>query len=203
MPIPRTAFTHLWIACAAAFLGAGCGGGQQTSESAWGTELPPAEGQALRETDTLDAPAPEPLDKKPEPKNALSVRSDLGLSPQASTTPCPCLRVAVGNPSDSSFQWFAGMPKSAPDTLAIAISASGIECPGGEADESKRRPSISAIDIDGNDLIIEVEELPLGAPQASGALLPPPGPGGSIYVRAREGRGIYARSASAARCKVR
>ncbi len=203
MNTPRSALIRVWIACIA-ISSAGCGGTQQTAENSWSEDLPKSDNQPLRETETLEAPTPEPLEKKPEQRNVVSVRSDLGLSPQAATAPCPCLRVAVGSPGEAIFQWFAGLPKTPPDTLAIAVTAAGVECPGGESDESKRRPSISAIDIDGNDVIVEVEELPLGAPQASGALIPAPGPGGSVYVRAREGRGVYARMATpAARCKVR
>lgn len=181
---------------------AGCGGTQHTAENTWSDEPPSSEDSTSPEAKTLDAPAvPEPLDKKTKPKQPVSVRSDMGLSPSAATTSCPCLRVAVGPPSDPVFQWFAGAPKTEPDALAIAVTAAGIDCPGGEPDENQRHPSISAIDIDGNDIIVEIEELPLGAPQAMGALLPPPGPGGSVYVRAREGRGVYARAGG--RCKVR
>ena len=42
-----------------------------------------------------------------------------------------------------------------------------------------------------------------GRPLASGAIIPKPGPKGSIYVRARKGNGVYANNPGVARCKVR
>jgi hypothetical protein len=113
--------------------------------------------------------------------------------------------VVVGSPSDATFQWQAGAPKVGAGALAIAVSSRGVDCPGGEPDETKRRPSISAVDVEGSDVVVEIEELPDGAPLASGALIPEPGPGGSIYVRGRDRSVVYARGSGGggARCKVR
>ena len=86
--------------------------------------------------------------------------------------------------------------------MAIALSARGVDCPGGLQDEEKRRPSISAVDQEGNDVIIEVEELPEGRPLATGAVIPKPAAGGAIYVKGRGGAVPYARPGAGGPCKV-
>jgi len=192
----------------AALAGAGCGGDQKmAAEANWSPEPPESE-RSLRETDALDGEeaGPQALNTKPAAARALvGVRPDLGLASGTGGATCACLAVVVGSPSDPVFQWQAGAPKTGADALAIAVSARGVACPGGDPDDTRRRPSISAVDVEGNDVVIEIEELPDGAPLASGALIPLPGPGGSVFVRGRDKSVVYARPSSGggARCKVR
>ncbi|WP_433930095.1 hypothetical protein AB3662_39875 [Sorangium cellulosum] len=142
----------------------------------------------------------------PQERGAASwvgVRHDLALASAASPKErCSCLAVEVAEARDPRFQWAAGAPETGADTLAVALSARGVSCPGGPADEERRRPSISAVDQEGNDIVIEVEELPPGRPLAMGAVIPRPAPGGAIYVKARSAAVPYARAAGGARCKV-
>ncbi|WP_437632448.1 hypothetical protein [Sorangium sp. So ce854] len=142
----------------------------------------------------------------PQERGAASwvgVRHDLALASAGERRErCSCLAVEVGEARDPRFQWAAGAPETGADTLAVALSARGVSCPGGPADEERRRPSISAVDQEGNDVIIEVEEVPPGRPLATGAVIPRPAPGGAIYVKARSAAVPYARAAGGARCKV-
>ncbi|KYF70531.1 hypothetical protein [Sorangium cellulosum] len=142
----------------------------------------------------------------PQERGAASwvgVRHDLALASAASRKErCNCLAVEVAEAGDPRFQWAAGAPETGADTLAVALSARGVSCPGGPADEERRRPSISAVDQEGNDIVIEVEELPPGRPIATGAVIPRPAAGGAIYVKARSAAVPYARAAGGARCKV-
>ena len=206
MPARALSAAALLIVFTSAAAAAGCGGDQKTAAEANWSPDPVESDRPLRETEALDGEeaGPQPLDAKPAATRALvGVRPDLGLAAGAGRATCPCLAVVVGSPSDATFQWQAGAPKTGADSLAVAVSARGIDCPGGEPDETKRRPSISAVDVEGSDVVIEVEELPDGAPLASGALIPLPGPGGSIYVRGRDRSVVYARGSGGARCKVR
>lgn len=133
----------------------------------------------------------------------VGVRHDLSLAPSPQRKErCSCLAVEVGEPRDPRFQWAAGAPEIGPDAIAIALSARGVPCPDGAPDEDKRRASISAVDQDGNDIIVEIEELPPGRPLATGAVIPRPAPGGAIYVRGRTPQVPYARAPGGARCKV-
>lgn len=185
-----------------------CGGNQQRGSDMSFT--PEAEQDAPAATSTEIADRDEEM-KKALPKGEttvelplLGVRPDLALSASApKTARCPCLSVEVGAASDPNFQWQAGPPQTTPGSLAIAISSRGVECPGGDPDDTKRRPSISAVDVEGNDVIVEIEELREGPPLASGALIPEPGAGGAVYVRARGKKLPYARTATSSRCKVR
>jgi hypothetical protein len=195
------------FAVTAALAAAGCGGDQKmAAEANWSAD-PDENERPLRETEALDEEGgPQPLDAKPAASRAMvGVRPDLGLASGTGGATCACLAVVVGSPGDAKFQWQAGAPKTGADALAIAVSARGVDCPGGDPDDTKRRPSISAVDVEGNDVVIEIEELPEGAPLASGALIPLPGPGGSVYVRGRDKSVVYARPSSGggARCKVR
>ena len=124
----------------------------------------------------------------------LGVMHDLSLAPGAPrTTVCRCLAVAHGAPSDGKFVWQAGAPPTDLDTIAIAIAADGAGCPSGAA---SARTSISAIERDGADIVVVVENLREGRPIMRGALAASPGPNGAIAVRTRHGAPYPAASGS-------
>ena len=115
-----------------------------------------------------------------------------------------CLAVEVGPATSPSFFWTGGNPPDiGSDAWAIAVSANGVDCLGGDPNGAKRRPSISAVDTENDDVLVEIEDLPEGRPLASGAIIPRPGPKGAVYVRPQNARVIYAKGAFAGRCKVR
>jgi hypothetical protein len=185
----------------------GCSGSHKAVEDEWSStsEAPEEKSRPIRETETLN---PTPLQPgsapdAPAASRLLGVRHDLMLSPSPHPARCACLAAEVGSPADPSFFWTGGAPDLGSNALAVAIGARGVDCPGGIPDETRRRPSISAVDQENNDIIIEVEDLPQGRPLASGAVIPPPGAGGSIYIRQRQAGQVYARGAPGGRCKVR
>ena len=94
------------------------------------------------------------------------------------TERCSCLAVEVGMPGDALFFWQGDQPRIGGDATVVAIGAQGVACAGGNPNEERRRPSISAIDLENADVVIEVEDLPDGRPLASGAIVPRPGAGG-------------------------
>ena len=107
----------------------------------------------------------------------------LSLAPGAPRTEvCRCLAVAYGAPSDGKFVWQAGTPATDHDTIAIAIAADGVSCASGAP---LGRASISAIEREGTDIVVVVENVGLGRPIMRGALTPSPGPNGAIVVRTR------------------
>jgi hypothetical protein len=161
---------------------------------------PETKTKRLRDTETLNAP-PETTDKGP--LAVLGVRHDLMLSPTPHEARCSCLSVEVGRPGDPSFFWSGGAPEVNPDALVLAIGARGIACAGGDPDDRRRRPSISAVEREGEDIFVEIEDLPEGRPLASGAVIPRPGPKGAIYVHPRRNTSVYARSPNSPRCRVR
>jgi LSD1 subclass zinc finger protein len=189
----------------------GCGGTHKAVEDEWSaaSEMPEEKSRPLHETETLNA-APHEASSIPgapgwggSASALLGVRHDLMLSKGAHPVRCACLSAEVGPAADPSFFWTGGAPGLGPNAVAFAIGARGIDCPGGDPDESRRRPSISAVDEENNDIIIEVEDLPEGRPLASGAIIPQPGAGRSIYIRQRRAGQVYAKGAPGGRCKVR
>jgi hypothetical protein len=185
----------------------GCGGANKAVEDEWSSrsEAPEEKSRPLRETETLN-PTPLPQDGAPTGASVsafLGVRHDLMLSNGAHPARCTCLAAEVGPAEDPSFFWSGGAPDLGPNALALAIGARGVDCPGGAPDDTQRRPSISAVDQENSDIIIEVEDLPQGRPLASGAVIPRPGAGGAIYIRQRRPGQVYARGAPGGRCKVR
>ncbi len=134
----------------------------------------------------------------------VGVRHDLILNPDKKQTPaCSCLAVEVGDPGEDRFTWRNGMPEINHYNWAIAVSAFGVECPGGAANPADRRPSIQAVDRVGSDVVVVIEELPPDRPIATGAIIRPPDHGGHVYVRPRYKTLPYAKTSTRELCRVR
>ena len=111
------------------------------------------------------------------------VRQDLTLAKSAKTTSsCPCLDIAVGRPRDARFRWAGQRPAIAREEEVVAIRTEGSTC---SSKSGERRPSIRAVDVDNGDVTVVIEELPFDRPQALGAIVARPRPGGTLYVRSR------------------
>lgn len=134
----------------------------------------------------------------------VGVRHDLALNPDKKhPAKCSCLAVEVGSPNDGKFVWRGARPDLNPANLAVAVSAFGVDCPGGAANPADRRPSIRAVDRVGRDLVIEIEELPPDRPIATGAIIHPMEMGGSVFVRPRTKGLPYAKIAGKELCRVK
>jgi hypothetical protein len=180
-----------------------CSATNKPVEADW-SDAPEEKSRPVRDSETLATPMPEEREPASAGSSApIGVRHDLMLSNRPHSARCACLAVEVGPATDPNFFWAGGAPPLGSDAVAFAIGARGVDCPGGSPDESRRRPSISAVDQENNDLIIEIEDLPEGRPLASGAIIPRPGAGGAIYVRPRAPGQVYARGQPGGRCKVR
>jgi hypothetical protein len=181
-----------------------CGGSKRLAADAAWTEEHEQTTRPLRETEALAMFGAQPQEAPETEKAMVGVRPDLMIAKDVERTEqCTCLAVEVGMPGSSKFSWQNGPPSILPDALAIAISAKGIACANGPA-EDQRRPSISAVDRANGDVIVEIEDLAPGRPLASGAIIPKPGPNGSVYVRPKSSKVPYGRDASGrALCKVR
>jgi hypothetical protein len=177
----------------------GCGASEKAADPHWSNE-PKEVNRPLRETEEMTAS--QPAASSASQAGLLGVRHDLMLADGAHTARCNCLAVEVGTAADPRFFWTAGAPTTGTGAVTIALGARGVPCAGGDAEE-RRRPSISAVDQIGDDVIIEVEDLPQGRPLASGAVIPAPGPRGGVYVKPRDGKVIYAKGAPGGRCQVR
>ena len=182
------------------FVPLACGGGQKWSaDMSWSSEQQESKGG--RVTRDLNPQAYTEVDAGV--LGWVGVRHDLLLSPAVPhEETCSCLAVAVGGVGDKRFAWQNGAPPNENDLMAVAVSTRGVKCAGGPTDESQRRPSISAVDRDGADVIIEIEELPASRPLATGAVFVKPGPTGGVYVRSRNNRLPYAHPVGDRLCRV-
>lgn len=192
----------------------GCGGAQHSSpsESGWSDDLGDPSTQPLDgyENPERQSYGPTPITAAPAtPPTELRVRHDLMMAKNAPhEANCSCLSIVVAQaPTDARLMWIDAPPKLEGDVAVVAMSNTGITCPGLAADATER-PSISGVERDGPDVVIVVENLPPGRPIASGAVIPKPGPGGSVYVKPRGPKVLYGRplpgaQTNAGRCKVR
>lgn len=190
----------------------GCGGPQHSSpsESGWSDDLADPSVQPLEGSENPErrTEAPSPITAAPTTQQTeRRVRHDLMM---AKTAPheanCSCLSITVAqSPTDPRLMWTDSPPKLEADVAVVVMSDKGIACPGLPADATER-PSISGVERDGQDVVIVVENLPQGRPIAAGAVIPKPGPGGSVYVKPKGPKVLYGRplpGAAAGRCKVR
>lgn len=193
-----------WVFAAAALLGAsalGCGGDQEwRSDMSWQGQDGP---MATAEPTSRDAHILPPSgDAQTTPLTWFGVRHDLTMATSAPRSAvCSCLAAEVGMPGKQAFVWDGSVPTIGSDALVVAVSARGVAC-AAVPDETKRRASISAVDRDGADVIVEIEELPEGRPLALGAIIPKPDPGGSVYVRGRSPKIPYAQAMQGQKCRV-
>jgi hypothetical protein len=129
------------------------------------------------------------------------VRLDLTLDKKTEpSTRCSCLDVMVGQARDKGFLWGPEVPTLSAEQMVIAMRTEGANCP---ADAATRRPSIRGIDRVGADVIVVVEDLPVGRPLALGAVTTMPGAGGSVYLRPADRRLPYGVAPGARElCKV-
>lgn len=133
----------------------------------------------------------------------VGVRHDLAIRADAPRrSDCSCLSVEVGKPGDSRFEWRGTHPDVNAKNLALAISANGVDCPGGKADPGARRPSIAGVTRSNGDVIVDIEEIPEDRPVATGAIILPPEPRGRIYLRPRNKKLPYARPDGSKLCRV-
>lgn len=190
-----------WILALLGLAIAGCGGEQNwTMDPSWQGEDRSRTFAAGDDQQTLvPAATPAPSDAQ----TWFGVRHDLSMSASAPRTPaCGCLAVEVGMPGKQAFQWDGEVPVIGADAVVVAVSARGVACQA-EADESKRRASISAVDRDGDDVLIEIEDLPEGRPLALGAIVPKPGAKGGLYIVPRNKNVRWVPQGAEKRCPVK
>lgn len=161
-----------------------------------GTEEHKADFDEPMDTRSLQGGGPE---QAPVPTALLGARQDLSYG--GSTTPrCTCLAVAVGQPTDASFQWAGTRPSIDSETqVVVALSSAGVTCDTGGAGAS-----YWGYEVVGEDVIVVVETAKPGRPIAQGAIIPRPMGSGRIYVRPLDKGVPYGKPQSGAgnRCQV-
>lgn len=91
-------------------------------------------------------------------------------------------------------KWDPGSVKSSIDPsrqLALALGSVGIDCP--SAPKDSEGASYQGYQVQGSDVIVLLEAARLGRPIAEGAIIPRPGEGGRLLVRAVDKKTPYGR----------
>lgn len=103
----------------------------------------------------------------------IGVTHKLALTPEASQQArCRCLAAAVGSPGDPAFQWRGEAPSVGDDAFVLGISSEGTPC---DWPKRGRGPSIMAVEEEGGNVIVTLEESRPGIPAARGAVVRRPG----------------------------
>lgn len=184
----------------------GCGGDQTwTMDPGWQGDDPNK--QQTSRADPYDSDtqtlAPAAASVVPDAQTWFGVRHDVSMKPGTPRqAACGCVAIESGMPGKQAFLWDGEVPSIGPDAIVVAVSVRGVDCPT-EPDESKRRASISGVQRDGDDVVIEIEELPEGRPLALGAIIPKPGPNGALYLSPRNKKVRYLPQGADKRCKVK
>jgi hypothetical protein len=111
----------------------------------------------------------------------LGARHDLNYAGPAEPI-CRCLAVSLQDrPTHASFQWQLATPRLEPTTQwVIAFTSNDVQCQ--DAPEGTLGASYQGYEVDGDDVVVHVEALGEGRPMTSGAVIPKPHPGGSVFV---------------------
>ena len=136
-----------------------------------------AEEPTQEPTEEASAPAPPPVVLNTA---YFGVARSLTLKPGDRQPVCACVNAVVAAADDPAFDWHGAAPAVGSDARVVAISSEGVQC-----DSQGRGPSIAAIDRSGNDVVVTLEEFKETRPLALGAIIPNPGAGGRVYLRAR------------------
>jgi hypothetical protein len=113
----------------------------------------------------------------------LGARHDLSYTgPQQAN--CKCLAVALyDQPSVAALEWELGAPHLDPMMQwIVALSSNQVACDAAPA--GTLGASYQGYVIEGNDVVVYVEALGDGRPMTSGAIIPRPLAGGSVWVEA-------------------
>lgn len=141
------------------------------------------------EPEPIEAPMQDPLPPPVLHTEYFGIARRLTLAPAQRQASCECVAAVVGPANDPNFDWHGERPDVGMDALVIAVSDEGIQC-----EHPGRGPSIAAVDRVGNDVVVVLEEFKDTRPIALGAIIPNPGPEGTIYLRSR-GHTPYGRPA--------
>ena len=131
----------------------------------------------------------------------LGARHDLNfVGPKQAT--CQCLAVALQDRANhEAFQWELEVPRLEPTTQwIIALSSSDVTC--SAPPEGTLGASYQGYSVDGNDVVVYVEALGEGRPMTTGAVIPRPQGGGSVFVESAGA--IYGKplAGKGKRCKI-
>jgi hypothetical protein len=109
----------------------------------------------------------------------FGARHDFTVKDASGAVSCQCVSVLLGPPSSGKLEWQGEMPRTKPETQLVVALIPGA-CP--DADKGRAGASYWGYRVQGNDVIVLLEEWKTTRPRTLGAIIPKPAPGGQVYV---------------------
>lgn len=151
-------------------------------------EPPPAESkQPLQEQPvTAEETARAQLAASPEPQVTfalLGARHDFSVRDASSALHCHCVGALLGPPSSGNLTWQGEMPRTKPEAQLMLALVPDANCAGASKDSGGA--SYWGYRIQGNDVVVLLEDWKEGRPRTLGAIIPKPPEGGQVYLAPR------------------
>lgn len=135
-----------------------------------------------------------PLSQQEQARNALveepassvdfalfGARHDFTVKDGSGAIACKCVAALLGPPSSGKLEWRGEMPKTRPETqLMLALVPDSGECAG--APKGAGGASYWGYRVEGNDVIVMLEDWKAARPRTLGAIVPKPPVGGQVYL---------------------
>jgi len=111
----------------------------------------------------------------------LGARHDFTVKDASGAVTCKCVAALLGPPSSGKLEWRGEMPRTKPETqLVVALVPDAGECAG--APKGGGGASYWGYRVEGNDVVVLLEDWKTSRPRTLGAVIPKPPPGGQVYL---------------------
>lgn len=111
----------------------------------------------------------------------FGARHDFMVKDASGAIACRCVSALLGPPSSGKLEWQAEMPKTKPEThLVVALVPGTGDCPG--APTGAGGASYWGYRLEGNDVVVLLEDWKPARPRPMGAIIPKPSPEGQVYL---------------------
>jgi hypothetical protein len=139
-------------------------------------DRPLSDQEAAHARSTLVEGEPEPADFA-----LFGARHDFTVKDPSGSIACKCVAALLGPPSSGKLEWRGEMPKTKPETqLVVALVPDSGEC--GGAPKGAGGASYWGYRVEGNDVIVLLEDWKSARPRTLGAIIPKPPAGGQVYL---------------------
>ncbi len=110
----------------------------------------------------------------------LGARHDFSVSDPSGAVSCRCVAALLGPPSSGKLKWQGEMPRTKPETQLVVALVPDADCPGAPA--SSGGASYWGYRIEGNDVVVLLEDWSRDRPRTLGAIIPKPPANGQVYL---------------------
>ena len=138
--------------------------------------------RAARERDATHPRGAQPDSDAPPMDFALfGARHDFAVKDTSGAVQCKCVAALLGPPSSGKLEWRGAMPLTKPETqLVLALVPNSNNC--GDAPKGAGGASYWGYRVEGNDVVVLLEDWNSARPRTLGAIIPKPPAEGQVYL---------------------